>query len=527
MKDMVDDLVRRMGASGEVARICADAVDALSGGDVCRSVDEKEAAELASAPDVVATPGARDAHVAESAPFVLYGGLLYTRRNWVYENRIVSWVQRAAAAPSESGDVRELPDTSFYRSLREEQRQAALSMCARRFSILTGGPGTGKTHTIARAVRFMKDRNPVLRLALAAPTGKAAARMMESLHNALKGEEGGIDVPAATTLHGLLRPNYDLVSFRCNAQNPLDVDWLIVDEASMIGLPMMAKLLDALPDGCRLTLVGDVDQLASVERGRVFGDLCRMPGVVVSRLDESARFPPGGEIATFAAAVNGNRPDAAMAALNAGGGLVSYVDLSLHPPFSPAAWPGFARLVKDGFAALASSRTADEALARVNDFRILCALREGPYGMRRMNEFVKKALGGKCPVPVMVTKNEKALNVWNGDVGVVMPDDGQCIHLPSESGTRRLRLELLPAFETAFASTIHKAQGSEYRDVAIVMPPDGESPLLTREILYTGITRTRRSVHLHSGEAAVRRCCGHTVERVSGLLENSGSLPVF
>lgn len=526
MRDMVEDLVRRMGASDEVARICAAAVDALSGGDVCRRVDDGEAAALVSAPSVVATPGTRDVRVSESAPFVLHGRLLYTRRNWVYENRIASWVGRAAAAPSECGDVRELPDAAFYRSLREEQRRAAISMCARRFSILTGGPGTGKTHTIARAVRFMKDRAPGLKLALAAPTGKAAARMMESLHNALKGEAGGIDVPAATTLHGLLRPNYDLVSFKCNAQNPLDVDWLIVDEASMIGLPMMAKLLDALPDGCRLTLVGDVDQLASVERGRVFRDLCRMPGVVVSRLDESARFPPGGEIATFAAAVNGNRPDAAMAALG-GGGLVSYVDLSLHPPFSPAEWPGFAGFVKGGFAALASSRTAGEALARVNDFRILCALREGPYGMRRMNEFVKKSLGGKCPVPIMVTKNEKALNVWNGDVGVVMPDDGQCVHLPSESGIRRLRLELLPAFETAFASTIHKAQGSEYRDVAIVMPPDGESPLLTREILYTGITRTRRSVHLYSGEAAVRRCCEHTVERVSGLLENAWSLPVF
>lgn len=520
MRDMVEDLVRRMGASAEVAGICADAVAALSDGDVCRRVGEDEMATLASAPDVVARPVARDVRFTSSAPFVLYGGLLYTRRNWVYENRVVSWVERAVGASVE-GVACELPDTAFYRTLRKEQRLAVSAMCAGRLSILTGGPGTGKTHTIARAVRFMKDRNPGLKLALAAPTGKAAARMMESFRNAMKGEVAEVDVPAATTLHGLLRPNYDLVSFKCNAGNPLDVDWLIVDEASMIGLPMMAKLLDALPEECRLTLVGDVDQLASVERGRVFGDLCRMPGVVVSRLDESARFPPGGEIATFAAAVNANRPDEAMAALNAGGGLVSYADISMLSPFSPGAWPGLADLVKNGFAALANSRTAEEALAHVNDFRILCALREGPYGMRRLNEFAKAALGGTCPIPVMVAKNEKALNVWNGDVGVVMPGDAQCLYLPSENGMRCLRLELLSAFETAFASTIHKAQGSEYRDVAVVMPPDGESPLLTREILYTGITRTRTSVRLYSGEATVRRCCERTVDRVSGLLSDA------
>ncbi len=444
-----------------------------------------------------------------TAPFVVSGDLLYTRRNWQYERNVAERIGRMAGNVLAS-DVT-LPDDEFYSLLRNEQRDAVLAMCKSQFSILTGGPGTGKTHTIARSVKYLQDTNPDLRLALAAPTGKAAARLTESMAKA------GVTAAPATTIHALLGARYDLVSFHHGRENPLSVDWLIVDEASMIGMPLMSKLLDALPAGCRLTLVGDVDQLASVERGHVFGDLCRMTGVSISRLRESTRFPPDGDIARIAAAVNGNNPAEAMAILGAGRDVVSYVDLSGAPAAAPAAWPGFVDMCRGRFAAFAASKDPEIALDRLNGFRILCALRHGPYGAERLNEFVRKLLGRGCPVPMMITQNDRLQDVANGDVGVVMPDDPQSLYLPMAGGTRSIRLELLPAMELAFATTIHKSQGSEFDDVAIVLPPDGDSPLLTREILYTGITRTKGSVRLYAGEASIVACCQKTVERVTGL----------
>ena len=510
MKNAVRDMVERMtGGNAKVAEICASTVANLEEGDVCRRLDEEEMRLLSEVPEVVRVDDGRTPLEDVTAPFVVSGDLLYTRRNWQYERNVAERIGRMAENVLAS-DVT-LPDDEFYSLLRKEQRDAVLSMCKSQFSILTGGPGTGKTHTIARAVRYLQETDPGLRLALAAPTGKAAARMTESMAKA------GVTAAPATTIHALLGAQYDLVSFRHGRENPLSVDWLIVDEASMIGMPLMSKLLDALPDGCRLTLVGDVDQLASVERGHVFGDLCRMTGVSISRLRESTRFPPDGDIARIAAAVNGNDPAEAMAILGAGRDVVSYVDLSGAPAAVPAAWPGFVEMCRERFAAFAGSKEPETALDRLNGFRSLCALRHGPYGAERLNEFVKKLLGRGCPVPMMITQNDRLQDVANGDVGVVVRDGPQRLCLPVADGTRAIRRELLPAMELAFATTIHKSQGSEFDDVAIVLPPDGDSPLLTREILYTGITRTKGSVRLYAGEASVAACCQKTVERVTGL----------
>lgn len=510
MKNAVRDMVARMSGNERVAEICARTVAGLEEGDVCRRLGEEELRLLAEAPDVVSMVDGQTPVADVATPFVACGDLLYTRRNWQYERNVAERVGRMSGNALDK-DV-ELPDTGFYAQLRKEQRDAVVAMCKSRFSILTGGPGTGKTHTIARAVRYLQDSTPGLRLALAAPTGKAAARMTESMAKA------GVQSAPATTIHTLLGSRHDLVNFVHGRENPLSVDWLIVDEASMIGLPLMSKLLDALPEECRLTLVGDVDQLASVERGHVFGDLCRLRGVSLSRLRESTRFPPDGDIARIAAAVNGSRPDDVMAVLRKGEGVVSYTDLSGHPAGHPAAWPGFAEMVRKEFAPFAASRDAGTALDRLNDFRILCALRHGPYGAERLNAFVQKAMGRGCPVPMMITQNDGLLDVANGDVGVVMPDDPARLCLPmADGGHRKVRLELLPATEMAFATTIHKSQGSEYGDVAVVLPPSDESPLLTREILYTGITRTKGAVRICAGEASIRACCLHAVERITGL----------
>ena len=525
MRDAVRDLVLRMtGGRADLAGLCAEVTADIAEGSVCRPVSKDEAALLSEVRSIVAVVE-RDTPPDEvSAPFVLCGNLLYTRRNWLYETRVRTYVERAAAAGTDGAAA--IPDESFFANcgrdrggnplaLDPRQKSAIVTMCRERFSILTGGPGMGKTFTVAQAARFVRARSSGLRLGLAAPTGKAAMRMMESMRKEME------DVPPATTLHTLLGTNFDLVSFRHDHDNPLPLDWLIVDEASMIGLPMMAKLMDALPDTCRLTLVGDVDQLASVERGHVFGDLCTLAAMraKICRLDRSWRFLPDGEIARLAAAVNGNRPDDALAILKAGSDAVDYVDISAAPAFAPRAWPKFLARITAGFEAFSRAGSPADALAHINDFRILCAVRKGPYGVDAINRFVATALGQRCPRPVMITQNDRTFDVANGDVGVIMPDDDAWIHLPvGKDGTRAIRVELLPQVETAFATTVHKSQGSEFADVAIVLPPHDEgNPLLTREILYTGITRTKRRAFVYAGDPTIRCCCRQVVSRVSGL----------
>ncbi|MGN0887240.1 MAG: exodeoxyribonuclease V subunit alpha [Candidatus Spyradenecus sp.] len=514
MTSAVRDLILRMtGGDEPIANSCVDLLRELADGHICAPIAPADCDRMAAVPGLLANLGDTDPEPGEvRALFVARRGLLYTRRNWLYERKLRHYL-RALPSAQPFDATASLPDTPFYRALRPEQRTAVLTLAANRFTILTGGPGTGKTHTLARAVAWIREHEPTLRLGLAAPTGKAAARMAEAMTSALQG--GG--APRATTLHALLGGTANGVTFRHNRDNPLPLDWLIVDEASMIDLPLMAKLLDALPEGCRLTLVGDVDQLASVERGRVLGDLCRLPGISLCRLCQSTRFPAGGEIATLAEAVNTGHPEAALALLATPTELLNYHDLTGLSPFHPAQWPGFLDRLRQGFAAFAAARTPEEALAHLNDCRLLCALRHGPYGYEQLNETVKTLLGVTAPLPLMITQNDHALGVANGDVGVVMPAEPDRLYLPSTTGPRAIRRAFLPATEMAYATTVHKSQGSEFTDVFILLPPTGDSPLLTREILYTAITRTKRAVHLYAGEPAIRRCCLKRIERLSGL----------
>lgn len=515
MKDCARDLVYRMmgdDASAEaVADICQCVVDRIDAGDVCVPIEDRREIDLLKSAKGVVSVLPDDA-----APFVLSGSLLYTRRNWRYELNVIERLKALSKGDSEAPSV-EIPNEEDFNHLSDEQRVAVVDMNTSRFSILTGGPGTGKTYTIARAVKLFMRTKPDLRLALAAPTGKAANRMTESLSGIVK------DGEKAVTIHRLLGSNQDFVTFKHGKENPLAIDWLIVDEASMIDLPLMSKLLDALPEECRLTLVGDEHQLASVDRGRVFGDLCHLPWVKTSRLSVSKRFKQGGEIARLADAVNGGDASGALSCLAANAEKARYQRLDGLDAFNPGSWGDFRPLVEDGFKGFVTSTKPEDALEHLNDFRVLCALRSGAYGADRINDYILKTLAGSaahpsCPVPLMITKNDRSLGVANGDVGVLMPDKPHELFLPVEDGScRMVRVELLDSTEVAFATTIHKSQGSEFNDVAIVLPPEGESPLLTREILYTGITRTRKTVHVYAGDASIRKCCEKTVERVSGL----------
>ena len=189
--------------------------------------------------------------------------------------------------------------------------------------------------------------------------------------------------------------------------------------------------------------------------------------------------------------------------------------------FRPNTWPGFADVVRDGYAEFAACRDAASALAHLEDFRVLCALRHGPFGSEKIASWIRRTLSKNAPVPMMITQNDRTLDVNNGDVGVVMPGDRKTLCLPGRKKgetIRTIRLELLPETECAFASTVHKAQGSQFRDVAVVLPTTGDSPLLTCEILYTAVTRTEKSVAIFGGEPAVRACCERSIRRRSGLV---------
>jgi len=508
---MTMSLARRMDSANEIAPVCGRLMQVLAQGSVCLPLSSGETALMAKSPVVSVAP-------EHDGILVLDGNRLYTRRNWQYEQAIKSRILAMAAAPPSQKAA--IPDNDVFASLNALQRTAVESMCENKLSLLTGGPGTGKTFTIARAVKLALDQNPHLRIGLAAPTGKAAARVRDAML-AESHSLGLADNIAASTIHALLRPNRDWVTFKHNRNNPCLLDWLIVDECSMLDLPLMAKLLDALPDSCRLTLVGDANQLASVEPGHLFGDLSRMPRIPIVRLKESRRFPSDGEIYQLSEAVNAKNAEETLRLLKRqGNAFVHYYPMtrdSMH-----AIWRGFRETASRLFGDFSRQTTPEGALRAMNDCRILCPFREGPCGVASINRELQRILGEKSPVPMMVTRNNSSLNVSNGDVGVVLPDRPGLLWLGTEDGAvRSIPRALLLDTEPAFASSIHKAQGSEFKDVIIVIPPyelsENARSLLTREILYTALTRTKRQVFLYASDQSVTLCCTQETQRFSGL----------
>jgi exodeoxyribonuclease V alpha subunit len=487
--------------------------------------------------------------------FVLKDDRLYLRRYWDYERKVEAALKRMNAASGIKADGTKL-ERYFSEPGSVEQKAAAKKVIETRLSLLSGGPGTGKTYTLARAVAVLAEMShgngATLTVHLVAPTGKAAVRMVESVKEAKrKLSETGFGravveaIPEkASTIHRLLETEYRSPYFKRGARNPLAADMVIVDEASMVDLPLMAKLLDALPEKCALMLVGDIDQLASVEPGRVYGDVCRAaePGGPLAgclgRLTRSWRFPENSAIGRISRLVNAGRDEEAWKALQA-----SSEDRALKVLDSPTLHEekgAFRDLVEGEMGAFLRAKEPAEALAAGSNFRILCALRKGPYGVQRMNRRVEKILSGKGLEPgakfydhqlIMVKVNTPSLGLYNGDVGVVLarPRDeerkGYLAWFPdAEKGARSVPVSLLPDHETAFAMTVHKAQGSEFPCVALILPDGEPSPILTRELLYTGMTRVRIDEEKKTGklvmwctEAGFRKAVRSRTDRATGL----------
>lgn len=423
----------------------------------------------------------------------------------------------------------------------DQQREAVRVAAASLLTVLTGGPGTGKTTTVARLVAALQSvAGPDLRVALAAPTGKAASRLQESVNAEVTALDAAdrdrVGPLTASTLHRLLgrRPGSS-TRFRHDRTRRLPYDVVVVDESSMVSLPLMARLVEALRPEARLVLVGDPDQLASVEAGAVLGDLVEaLHGRAVVRLTRTHRF--GHELGHLAAAVRDGDADRALALLRAGGAHVRLTETA-GDVASPAELVGLRRDLEDaGRALVAAARAGDaaEALRALGRHRLLLAHREGPAGVAhwavQAEAWVEAVTGGRpdggpwAPGrPLLVTENDATSGLSNGDTGVVVRDldtdaseQAVVVAFGDPDRPHLVRPHRLPAVQTVHAMTVHRGQGSQFTRVTVLLPP-ATSPLLTRELLYTAVTRARDAVHVIGSEAAVRAAVERPVRRASGL----------
>jgi exodeoxyribonuclease V alpha subunit len=422
-----------------------------------------------------------------------------------------------------------------------EQEAAAVAAVRRWTTILTGGPGTGKTTTVARMLVLLAEQSPEQRLsiAVAAPTGKAATRLQEAIATELAAVSGSspeakaaaerVGTPDGLTLHRLLgwRPD-NTTRFRHDRGNRLKYDVVVVDESSMVELTMMGRLLEAMRTGSRLVLVGDPQQLTSVGAGAVLSDLVAghegRPSSPVAALTHNYRSEE--EIKALAEALRVGDADAVLDVLRASSDQVEFVEAATEAEVEAALRPD---CLDSALAVHAAARDEDPAaaIAALDGFRLLCAHREGPFGVRRWNQHVERWLAEQPGVelhdrwyvgrPLLVTSNDYALDVYNGEIGVVVRQGAR--RRVFVAGSERLRSFApgrLDTVETMHAMTIHKSQGSQARTVTVLLPEEG-SRLLTRELFYTAVTRAQERVRVVGSEAAVRAAVATPAQRATGL----------
>jgi exodeoxyribonuclease V alpha subunit len=628
------------GASPACLLAAALASHRVGQGDVC--LDLATVAGLAPFPGIpgLQAPGLPDWRAellrwamvgrpdGERAPLVLDGSdRLYLARYWHYERQLASAVGGRSGAWVGDLDAPRLAAglSRLFRSPPgsepDWQRVAAALAVLKPFCVISGGPGTGKTRTVTAILALIADqagqgRPP--RIALAAPTGKAAARLTESVRRSKSDflASGALDpalaalIPEdASTLHRLLGARPGRVIPRHHRGNPLHLDLLVVDEASMLDLPLAARVVDALPPGCRLILLGDRDQLASVQAGAVLGDICGrgrasrysarlierltvvgalersdtlglggspadpaqldLPlepvgdasgigsgapsgrgrgeadqtglGDCVALLRKSWRFKVGSGIHALATAIHRGDGHGALAVLESGQPDAVRIDV---PPrlIAREAEAVLARFVEgfvvSGHRAVLERTDPADALDALGGYRLLCAVREGPFGLANLNRLAERALAAAGLIrpederypgrPMLVTANDLDLGLYNGDVGLLLPDPDAGGDLyawfQTAEGLRRFSPHRLPPVETLFAMTVHKSQGSEFERVALVLPRH-DSRAVTRELIYTGVTRARAEVTLVTPAERLIEGVNRRVQRSSGLYDAFWSVP--
>jgi exodeoxyribonuclease V alpha subunit len=551
-------------------------------------VGADEAARLLLASGMAMDAGKTPPHIlaATAFPLIIDGGRLYLRAFFDLESRLsralsflsIPLPDNAAAVAR----IRTALNSVFPpRESVDWQKAAAALALTRRLAIISGGPGTGKTTTVAALIACLLALEPDLRIALAAPTGKAAARLREALSARARDlpETARIRLPAeAHTIHRLLGAGSTPGRFRHHSGNPLALDLLVVDEASMLDLALAASLLDALPPHARLVLLGDKDQLAAVEAGAVFADLssgwrfsageaarlsaladvpeeillrgagmeAALPDSVVWLLD-SHRFRADSGIGRLAREINAGKGAAALAWMKTQvDPAVSWIEDGTETGnASPGAPPPAAVLkaMEEGYAAYLSSlrenfadQPPETRAARIftafEHFRVLVAVRQGPRGLAAANAHLERharAMLGIGPAdmspfwvgrPIIVLENDPVTRLFNGDIGLCLSgQDGQpTVVFPVPGGTRAIAPRRLPAHDTAFALTVHKSQGSEFSEILLLLPVRPVR-VITRELLYTAVTRAARRVTIAGSAAVFEAGCAARSARFSGLGE--------
>jgi exodeoxyribonuclease V alpha subunit len=527
----------------EVALAVALAVRSLRHGSVCLELGGLAEETL---PDGLAWPSGdwvervAASTLARSGVVRVEGDVVYLDRYWREECQVCDDIAARLSLPAPVVDVGRLETLarSLFDDRYAEQRAAAVRATQQWTTVLTGGPGTGKTTAVAGLLTLLADQSDrPLRIALAAPTGKASARLQEAVRTALAGSafdsyRERVGRPVAQTLHRLLGWRRGSRNrFRHDRANRLPHDVIVVDETSMVSLTMMARLVEAVRSDCRLVFAGDPDQLASVEAGAVLADLVEgltlRDARAVTALETSHRFGP--EIGELAEAVRSGRADHTLELLRAGGDHVELLD---------ASDPGVLASLRERLAGhalrlrgAAAAGAAGEAVEILDQHRLLCAHREGPWGVGHWNRLVERSLAEHTGLPIgggwgqewyagrplLVTSNDYGLDLFNGDTGVVVAtEDGVRAAIAVPGGHRDLATSRLTDVETMHAMTVHKSQGSQADEVTVLLPPD-DSRLLTRELLYTALTRAERKVTVVATPDAVRLAVERPAQRASGL----------
>jgi exodeoxyribonuclease V alpha subunit len=540
-------VARRVGAlaaepDDDVALALALAVRSLRHGSVCV---ELGALAVEPLPEGLVWPRAwvervAQSRLAEVGVVRVEGDVVYLDRYWREECQVRDDLVARLSLPPPVVDEQRLEAlaVSLFDDRYAEQRAAALLAAQQWTTVLTGGPGTGKTTAVAGLLALLADQSErPLRIALTAPTGKASARLQEAVRTALRGSSFDghreqVGEPVARTLHRLLGwKRGSRNRFLHDRDNRLPHDVIVVDETSMVSLTLMARLLEAVRADCRLVFVGDPDQLASVEAGAVLADLVdglsRRRSGSVAALQTSHRFGP--EIGGLAEAVRVGDADGVLDRLRAGGDHVELLDAT-DPVALASVRDDLVRHALRLREAAAAGAVAD-ALEILDRHRLLCAHRDGPWGVGHWNRLVEHSLAERTGLPIgggwgqewyagrplLLTSNDYGLDLFNGDTGVVVAtEDGVRAAIAVPGAHRSLATSRLSDVETMHAMTVHKSQGSQATDVTVLLPPD-DSRLLTRELLYTALTRAERKVTVVATPDAVRRAVERPALRATGL----------